>query len=289
MYLRNLMSMDTEEMIRALPVDAVVLIGGCDKTVPAQLMGAASARKPAIQLVTGSMLTGSHRGRTVGACTDCRAFWGMYRGEEIDDQEIDEVNSRLVGSVGTCSVAGTASTMACVAEAMGMSLPGSATPPAVTADRMRFAELTGQRAVELAREGLTIDKIVTPEALENAFRVLLALGGSTNGLVHLAAIAGRLGYSLDLAEFDEMSRQTPVLINLKPAGEHYMEDLHRAGGGTPIPDRGQRGKEPGGDPQTGLPQALHRKRHSGRRGRGLQLPAVRNITWISSATARMRL
>lgn len=230
MYLRNLMSMDTEEMIRALPVDAVVLIGGCDKTVPAQLMGAASARKPAIQLVTGSMLTGSHRGRTVGACTDCRAFWGMYRGEEIDDQEIDEVNSRLVGSVGTCSVAGTASTMACVAEAMGMSLPGSATPPAVTADRMRFAELTGQRAVELAREGLTIDKIVTPEALENAFRVLLALGGSTNGLVHLAAIAGRLGYSLDLAEFDEMSRQTPVLINLKPAGEHYMEDLHRAGG-----------------------------------------------------------
>ncbi|NLS09568.1 dihydroxy-acid dehydratase [Nesterenkonia sp. MY13] len=230
MYLRNLMSMDTEEMIRALPVDAVVLIGGCDKTVPAQLMGAASARKPAIQLVTGSMLTGSHRGRTVGACTDCRAFWGMYRGEEIDDQEIDEVNSRLVGSVGTCSVAGTASTMACVAEVMGMSLPGSATPPAVTADRMRFAELTGQRAVELAREGLTIDKIVTPEALENAFRVLLALGGSTNGLVHLAAIAGRLGYSLDLAEFDEMSRQTPVLINLKPVGEHYMEDLHRAGG-----------------------------------------------------------
>ncbi|MCG5219164.1 IlvD/Edd family dehydratase [Streptosporangium sp. KLBMP 9127] len=230
MFLRNLMSMDTEEMIRALPVDAVVLIGGCDKTVPAQLMGAASAGKPAIQLVTGSMLTGSHRGRTVGACTDCRAYWGRYRAAEIDDEEIAEVNGRLVGSVGTCSVAGTASTMACVAEAAGIALPGSATPPAVTADRMRVAELTGRRAVELAAEGLTVDKILTQAAFENALRVLLALGGSTNGLVHLAAIAGRLGFSLDLDLFDQMSRETPVLVNLKPAGIHYMEDLHRAGG-----------------------------------------------------------
>ncbi|UCM89997.1 IlvD/Edd family dehydratase [Streptomyces marincola] len=230
MFLRNLMSMDTEEMIRALPVDAVVLIGGCDKTVPAQLMGAASAGKPAIQLVTGSMLTGSHRGRTVGACTDCRAFWGRFRAGEIDEAEISEVNGRLVGSVGTCSVAGTASTMACVAEAAGIALPGSATSPAPTADRMRIAELTGRRAVEMARTGLTIDKILTAGALENALRVLLAVGGSTNGLVHLAAIAGRLGYALDLDRFDAMSRQTPVLVNLKPAGEHYMEDLHRAGG-----------------------------------------------------------
>lgn len=230
MYLRNLMSMDTEEMIRALPVDAVVLIGGCDKTVPAQLMGAASAEKPAIQLVTGSMLTGSHRGVRVGACTDCRAFWGRYRAEEIDDEAINEVNGRLVGSVGTCSVAGTASTMACVAEALGVSLPGSATPPAVTADRTRYAEMTGTRAVELAHEGLTIDRVLTRGAFENAFRVLLALGGSTNGLVHLAAVAGRLGYTLDLDRFDTMSRQTPVLVDLKPAGDHYMEDLHRAGG-----------------------------------------------------------
>ncbi|MEE2041379.1 IlvD/Edd family dehydratase [Nocardiopsis sp. CT-R113] len=230
MFLRNLMSMDTEEMIRALPVDAVVLIGGCDKTVPAQLMGAASAGKPAIQLVTGSMLTGSHRGVRVGACTDCRAFWGRYRAEEVDDEEITEVNGRLVGSVGTCSVAGTASTMACVAEALGVSLPGSATPPAVTADRTRFAEMTGTRAVEMAHEGLTVDRILTRGAFENALRVLLALGGSTNGLVHLAAVAGRLGYSLDLDRFDAMSRETPVLVDLKPAGDHYMEDLHRAGG-----------------------------------------------------------
>ncbi len=230
MFLRNLMAIDTEEMIRALPVDAVVLIGGCDKTVPAQLMGAVSAGKPAIQLVTGSMLTGSHRGRTVGACTDCRAFWGRFRAGEIDAAEITKVNGRLVGSVGTCSVAGTASTMACVAEAAGIALPGSATPPAVTADRMRIAELTGRRAVGMAHEGLTIDKILTVEALENALRVLLAVGGSTNGLVHLAAVAGRLGYDLDLDGFDRMSRETPVLVNLKPAGEHYMEDLHRAGG-----------------------------------------------------------
>lgn len=230
MYLRNLMSMDTEEMIRALPVDAVVLIGGCDKTVPAQLMGAASAGKPAIQLVTGSMLTGSHRGIRVGACTDCRAFWGRYRAEEIDDEEINEVNGHLVGSVGTCSVAGTASTMACVAEALGVLLPGSATPPAVTADRTRYAEMTGTRAVEMAHEGLTVDRILTRGAFENAFRVLLALGGSTNGLVHLAAVAGRLGYTLDLDRFDTMSRQTPVLVDLKPTGDHYMEDLHHAGG-----------------------------------------------------------
>ncbi|APU12819.1 dihydroxyacid dehydratase/phosphogluconate dehydratase [Actinoalloteichus sp. GBA129-24] len=230
MYLRNLMSMDTEEMLRALPVDSVVLIGGCDKTVPAQLMGAASAGLPAITLVTGSMLTGSHRGTRVGACTDCRGFWGKYRGGEIDDAEIAEVNPSLVGSVGTCSVAGTASTMACIAEAAGVALPGSATPPAVTADRMRIAELTGRRATEIAEENLTIDKILTEEAFENALRVLLAVGGSTNGIVHLAAVAGRLGFTLDLDRFDAMSRQTPVLVNLKPAGTHYMEDLHKAGG-----------------------------------------------------------
>ncbi|MCP2254106.1 dihydroxy-acid dehydratase [Prauserella aidingensis] len=230
MYLRNLMSMDTEEMIKALPLDAVVLIGGCDKTVPAQLMGAASAGIPAIQLVTGSMLTGGHRGERVGACTDCRAFWGKYRGDEIDDQEISDVNSNLVGSVGTCSVMGTASTMAGIAEAMGIALPGSATPPAVTADRMRIAEQTGTRAVGIARERLTVDKILTESSFENALRVLLALGGSTNGIVHLAAVAGRLGFDLDLETFDQLSRETPVLVNLKPAGSHYMEDLHRAGG-----------------------------------------------------------
>jgi dihydroxy-acid dehydratase len=194
MYLRNLMSIDTEEMIRAQPMDAVVLIGGCDKTVPAQLMGAASANVPAIQLVTGPMLTGSHRGATVGACTDCRRFWARYRAEEIDADEIAEVNQQLVPGVGTCSVMGTASTM------------------------------------RIAAAGLCPADIITPEAVENALRVLLAIGGSTNGIIHLTAIAGRLGIRVDLDAVDRMGRQTPVLVNLKPSGSHYMEDLHDAGG-----------------------------------------------------------
>lgn len=230
MYLRNLMSMDTEEMIRAQPMDAVVLIGGCDKTVPAQLMGAASAGIPAIQLITGSMLTGSHRGERVGACTDCRRYWGRFRAEEIDADEIADVNNQLVASVGTCSVMGTASTMACIAEALGMTVPGGASPPAVTADRIRVAEQTGEQAVRMARERLTIDRILTPAAFENAMRVLLAIGGSTNGIVHLAAIAGRMGYDIDLAALDRMGRDTPVLLDLKPSGDHYMEDFHHAGG-----------------------------------------------------------
>ncbi|MBO9538013.1 IlvD/Edd family dehydratase [Herbaspirillum sp.] len=230
MYLRNLMSMDTEEMIRAQPMDAVVLIGGCDKTVPAQLMGAASANIPAIQLITGSMLTGAHRGERVGACTDCRRYWARYRAEEIDDDEIADVNNQLVASVGTCSVMGTASTMACIAEAIGMTVPGGASPPAVTADRIRVAEETGARAVQLAHSGLTVDKILTEKAFDNALRVLLAIGGSTNAIVHLAAIAGRVGLEIDLARLDRMGRETPVLLDLKPSGSHYMEDLHKAGG-----------------------------------------------------------
>jgi len=230
MYLRNLMSMDTEEMIRAQPMDAIVMIGGCDKTVPAQLMGAASAGLPSIQLITGAMLTGSHRGEVVGACTDCRRYWGRYRAEEIDTAEIEEVNNRLVASVGTCSVMGTASTMACLAEALGMTVPGGASPPAVTSDRMRIAEATGAQAVQMARTGLRIDHILTPAAFHNAMVVLLAIGGSTNGIVHLAAIAGRMGIALDLAELDRLGRNTPVLVDLKPSGQHYMEHFHAAGG-----------------------------------------------------------
>ena len=230
MYLRNLMSMDTEEMIRAQPMDAVVMIGGCDKTVPAQLMGAASAGVPCVQLVTGSMLTGSHQGERVGACTDCRRYWGRYRAEEIDADEISRVNNQLVASVGTCSVMGTASTMACVAEALGISVPGSASPPAVTADRVRVAERSGQVAVQVAKSKLTPDRILTPKAVENALRVLLAIGGSTNGVIHLTAIAGRLGIPVDLERLHAMGQETPVLVDLKPSGKHYMEDLHRAGG-----------------------------------------------------------
>jgi dihydroxy-acid dehydratase len=230
MYLRNLMAMDTEELVRAQPMDAVVLIGGCDKTVPAQLMGAASANVPAVQLITGSMLTGSHRGTRVGACTDCRRYWAKFRAQEVDEEEIADVNNQLVASVGTCSVMGTASTMACIAEALGLTVPGGATPPAVTADRMRVAEETGRIAVQVARQRLTIDKILTPQAFENALRVLLAIGGSTNAIVHMAAIAGRLGYELDLPGLDRLGRETPVLLDLKPTGDHYMEDFHAAGG-----------------------------------------------------------
>ena len=230
MMTRNLMSMDTEEMILGQPMDAVVLIGGCDKTVPAQLMGAASAGIPAIQLITGSMLTGSHRGERVGACTDCRRYWGRFRAGEIDSEEVAAVNNQLVASVGTCSVMGTASTMACIAEALGMTVPGGATPPAVTADRIRIAEMTGTQAVQMARDRLTVDKVLTAEAFENAMRVLLAIGGSTNGIIHLTAIAGRMGFEVDLKALDRMGAQTPVLLDLKPSGQHYMEDFHAAGG-----------------------------------------------------------
>jgi dihydroxy-acid dehydratase len=230
MFLRNLMAMDTEEMVRAQPMDAVVLIGGCDKTVPAQLMGAASAGVPAIQLITGSMLTGSHRGERVGACTDCRRYWARFRAGDIDEAEKDEVNGALVASVGTCSVMGTASTMACIAEALGVTVPGGASPPAVTADRIRVAERTGAQAVQLAKDRLTLDRILTPDAIHNAMRVLLAIGGSTNGIVHLAAIAGRMGLPVSLAELDRLGRETPVLLDLKPSGQHYMEDFHAAGG-----------------------------------------------------------
>ncbi|MGQ0752338.1 MAG: IlvD/Edd family dehydratase [Betaproteobacteria bacterium] len=234
MYLRNLMAIDTEEMIRAQPVDACVLIGGCDKTVPALLMGAASANVPAIMLVTGPMLTGDHHGERLGACTDCRRFWARYRAGDIDGEEINAVNAKLAPSAGTCMVMGTASTMALCTEALGMMLPGGACTPAVMSERMRHAEASGARAVALAKERLTPDRIMTPEAFENALRVLLAIGGSTNAIVHLTAMAGRLGIAIDLEAFDRMGRATPVLVDLKPTGQHYMEDLEKAGGLTPI-------------------------------------------------------
>ncbi|WP_145943405.1 dihydroxy-acid dehydratase [Corynebacterium glyciniphilum] len=230
MYLRNLMSMDTEEMISAQPLDAVVLIGGCDKTVPAQLMGAVSAKVPAIQLVTGSMLTGGHEGRRLGACTDCRFYWGKHRAGEVSEKEIWEINDKLVGSVGTCAVMGTASTMACLAEALGTTVPGAASPPAVTSDRTRIAEETGREAVRLAHAGLTLDQVITEKSIKNALTTLLAIGGSTNAIIHLAAIAGRLGYEIDLRKIDAISENTPVLVDLKPSGQNYMEDFHRAGG-----------------------------------------------------------
>ena len=230
MYLRNLMAMDTEEMIRAQPMDSCVLIGGCDKTVPAQLMGALSVDMPVIQLVTGPMLTGSHRGERVGACTDCRRLWAKFRADEIDEAEINEANNQLVPTVGTCGVMGTASTMAMIAETLGMMPPDSSCAPAVSSERRRISEKTGQIAVDIAIHKRRPSSILTAKSFENALMVLLAIGGSTNALIHLAAIAGRMGIKLDMESFDALSRTIPVIVDLKPSGEGYMEDLYKAGG-----------------------------------------------------------
>ena len=231
MYLRNLMAMETEEMIRAQPMDAVVLIGGCDKTIPAQIMAAASVDLPAIVLPVGPMVTAQHRGEVLGACTDCRRFWAKYRAGETDEVEIEQVNARLVPSVGTCSVMGTASTMACLTEAMGLSLPLTAAVPATHAERRRLAEATGRRAAQMAASGAPRpSEILTAKALRNASAVLHAIGGSTNALVHLAAIGGRVKQPIDYDAFDRLGREVPVLVNLKPSGAHYMQHFHDAGG-----------------------------------------------------------
>ncbi|HUK03527.1 MAG TPA: IlvD/Edd family dehydratase [Burkholderiales bacterium] len=230
MMFRNLMSIDVEEMVRAQPMDAVVLVGGCDKTVPAQLMGAASADLPAVQLLAGPMMPTSFRGERLGACTDCRRFWAMHRAGKVDAAGIESVEGNLATTAGTCAVMGTASTMASLAEALGMALPGSAAIPAVHADRLRAAEASGRRAVALAAKPIRPSQIVTAKSVENAMRVLLAIGGSTNAIVHLTAIAGRVGVRVDLRRLNEISDSTPVLVDLKPTGQNYMSDLYAAGG-----------------------------------------------------------
>jgi dihydroxy-acid dehydratase len=231
MYLRNLMAMDTEEMIRAQPMDAVIVIGGCDKTLPAQIMAAVSADLPTVVIPVGPMVVGHHKGEVLGACTDCRRLWAKYRAGEIDDVEIEAVNGRLAPSVGTCMVMGTASTMACVTEALGLSLPMSATIPAPHAERFRLAEASGKVAAAMAvAKGPRPSELLTPAAFKNAQVVLQAVGGSTNGLIHLTAIANRTPHRIDLGAFDELGREVPVLIDLKPSGEHYMEHFHHAGG-----------------------------------------------------------
>jgi dihydroxy-acid dehydratase len=227
---RNLMSIDTEEMVRAQPMDAVVLMGGCDKTVPAQLMGAVSAGRPAVMLVAGPMMTGRYRGERLGACTDCRRFWARYRAGEVSNEEISQVEGQLAVTAGTCAVMGTASTMACIAEALGLILPGTAAIPAVHADRLRAAEATGAEAVKLIGSDRTPERIVNAKSVDNALRVLLALGGSTNAMIHLTAIAGRAGVKVGLEKLNELSDSTPVLVNLKPVGNGYMEDFFSSGG-----------------------------------------------------------
>jgi dihydroxy-acid dehydratase len=231
MFLRNLMAMDTEEMIRAQPMDAVVLVGGCDKTIPAQLMAAASADLPAIVVPVGPMLVGHHRGEALGACTDCRRLWSDFRGGRIDAAEIEAVNARLAPTPGTCMVMGTASTMACIVETMGLALATAASIPATHADRLRSAEASGRVAVVLAeRGGPAPSALMTRAAFRNALVVLQAIGGSTNALIHLTAVAGRLGIAIDLDEVDALGREVPVLVDLKPSGQHYMEHFHWAGG-----------------------------------------------------------
>ncbi|UCH25676.1 MAG: dihydroxy-acid dehydratase [Trueperaceae bacterium] len=230
MMLRNLMAMDVEVMLTAQPLDAAVLVGGCDKTLPALLMGAASAGLPAIVLAAGPMLTGSYRGERLGACTDCRRTWAGYRRGEIAQEAVDEIENQLAVTAGTCAVMGTASTMACLSEALGMMLPGGASVPAVHAERLRHAEESGRQAVRLLERGLTPEQIMTRSAFENALRVLQALGGSTNAIIHLTAIAGRLGIRLDPEDLDESGEGIPVLADVKPSGSAYMEDFYRAGG-----------------------------------------------------------
>ena len=230
MLYRNLMAMEVEECLRAYPLDGVVLLCGCDKTTPAQLMGAASADIPALMVPGGPMLRGMWRGRELGSGTDVRRFWDEVRADRMSEEEWCEIESCVSRSSGHCTVMGTASTMACLAEALGMTLPGCADIPAVDSRRLAMAEESGQRMVAMAAEGLRPSRMLTPQALENAIRVDMAIGGSTNAIVHLVALAGRVGLDLPLFRFDEISRVTPVIANLKPSGEFLMEDFYYAGG-----------------------------------------------------------
>jgi len=230
MLFRNLMSMEVEESIRAHPLDAVMLLAGCDKTTPAMLMGAASADVPEMLLTSGPMLAGDWHGRKLGAGTDGRKLFDLYRAGEVTDQEMAEVECALGRSAGHCTVMGTASTMAILSEALGMSPTGSAAIPAPDSRRLAMAEEAGRRIVDLAKEDLKPSRILTRGAFDNALRVQMAIGGSTNAVIHLLAIAGRAGVPLTLDDFDRISRSTPWLVNLKPSGDYLMEDFFSAGG-----------------------------------------------------------
>jgi L-arabonate dehydrase len=230
MMYRNLMAMDVEESLRANPLDGVVLLCGCDKTTPAQLMGAASADLPAIMVTGGPMLKGNWRGQEIGSGTDAFRFNDLHRRGRITDEQLVEIESCMSRSSGHCMVMGTASTMTSIAEALGMTLPGSAAIPAVDSRRYEMAQRSGRRAVELARENVRPSQIMTRAAFHNAMRVNAAIGGSTNAIVHLMALAGRLRVDLDLDDFDEIASTTPWLANVKPSGDFLMEDFFYAGG-----------------------------------------------------------
>ncbi len=231
MLFRNLMAMDVEECLRAYPLDAVVLLSGCDKTTPAMLMGAASADVPAIMVTGGPMLRGKWRMEELGSGTDARRLWAERRADRLTDEELCEVEVCLSRSSGHCMVMGTASTMAAMAEALGITLPGNAAIPAPDSRRLALAELTGRRAVEMALAGgPKPSEILTAQAFDNAIRADMAIGGSTNAIIHLVAIAGRAGVELPLSRFDELSRTTPFLANVRPSGKYLMEDFFYAGG-----------------------------------------------------------
>lgn len=230
MLFRNLMAMDVEESVRANPVDGVVMLCGCDKTTPAMLMGAASADVPALIFTGGPSLSGNYKGKVIGQGTDGRKIFDLFRTGKVSPEELEEIEGCMVRSSGHCTVMGTASTMAVIAEALGMSLPGSAAIPAPDSRRLALAEMAGRRMVEMIEEGLTPSRIMTKEAFENAIAVDMAIGGSTNAVVHLLAIAGRTPHKLVLQDFDDISRRTPFLVNVRPSGEHMMEDFFYAGG-----------------------------------------------------------
>lgn len=234
MLFRNLLAMETEELITAQPMDAVVLMGGCDKTVPAQVMAAASADIPAVQVVSGAMRTGAWRGDRLGACTDCRRYWARYRAGELADPQLEGVTQSLCSTPGTCMVMGTASTMACIVETLGLMLPGGAAPLSGTGDRLRVGARSGRMAVALARADRRPSHLLTRPSFLNALTVLTALGGSTNAIVHLLAIARRAGARLTLEDLHEVAQRVPLLVDCKPAGAGYMEDFHRAGGLPPL-------------------------------------------------------
>jgi L-arabonate dehydrase len=230
MLYRNLMAMDVEESIRAYPLDGVVLLTGCDKTNPASILGAASANIPSIVVTGGPMLNGHWRGRELGSCSDCWHYHEELRAGRLSEQEFGEIENSMSRSHGHCMVMGTASTMACVTEALGLTLPGGAAIPAVDSRRAQLAEAAGGKIVELVERDLRPTDILTREAFENAIRVLHAISGSTNAILHLIAYAGRVGVDLRLELFDKLCESTPWLVNLKPAGDYLMEDFYYAGG-----------------------------------------------------------
>ncbi|CAD72115.1 MAG TPA: dihydroxy-acid dehydratase [Rhodopirellula baltica] len=230
MLYRNLLAMEVEEVLRCHPIDAAVLMGGCDKTVPAMLMGAISADIPSLFLPAGAMLRARWKDQTLGSGSDAWKYWDQRLAGNLCDRDWNQVENCIAASAGTCMTMGTASTMACVAEAMGWTLPSAATIPAVMADHSRLAVATGRRAVEMAWEQLKPSEFFNSRSIDNGLTTSLAIGGSTNAIVHLIAIAGRLGETLTLDRFDELSRQTPVLGDLRPGGRFLMQDFFEAGG-----------------------------------------------------------